>query len=180
MIRFEAKLLSPADAGPAAWTFLLLPPKASARLPTRGITTVEGTLNGRPFKAIVEPDGRKGHWLKVSRKLREAAGADPGDLVSLAIGPARVELEARVPPDLRKALLANPKAHAVWKEISPAARRDWVQWITTARRPETRARRIGNASKMLAGGKKRVCCFDRSGVYGGGICAPRAQEGPSR
>jgi hypothetical protein len=178
MIRFEAKLMSPADAGRAAWTFLVLPSRASARLPTRGMTTVEGTLNGRPFKANLEPDGRKSHWLKVSRKLREQAGAEPGDVVSLAIEPARVELEARVPPDLRKALEAHRAARAAWKDISPAARRDWIQWITTAKRPETRARRIANAGKMLAGGKRRVCCFDRSGFYGGGMRAPRAQGDP--
>jgi hypothetical protein len=175
MIRFEAKLMKPADAGRESWTFLVLPRKASAKLPTRGMTTVEGTLNGRAFRATVEPDGRKSHWLRVSRKLREEAGAQPGDVVSLAIEPARVELEARVPPDLRKVLAAHREAKAVWEEISPAARRDWIQWITTAKRPETRARRIANAGKMLAGGKRRVCCFDRSGFYGGGMRAPTAQ-----
>ncbi len=174
-IRFKAKLLRPATTAKASsWAFLVLPKSASAKLPTRGTTTVEGTLNGHSFRAALEPDGERSHWLKVNGKLREAAGAGVGDIVALDIAPARAELEARVPADLRKALAATPKARATWSEISPAARRDWIQWIVTAKRPETRARRIANARKMLAGGKRRVCCFDRSGFYGGNFRAPEA------
>jgi hypothetical protein len=43
-------------------------------------------------------------------------------------------------------------------------------------RPETRARRIDNACEMLAGGKRRVCCFDRSGFYGKSFGAPKAAD----
>jgi uncharacterized protein YdeI (YjbR/CyaY-like superfamily) len=95
--------------------------------------------------------------------MREAAGADAGDVVTLEIAP--VEEEHRVPADLRKALAAAPKARALWSDITRIARRDWIQWITSAKRRETRARRIKNACAMLAAGKRRVCCFDRSGFY---------------
>jgi Bacteriocin-protection, YdeI or OmpD-Associated/Domain of unknown function (DUF1905) len=179
-IRFEAKLLQPA-APPkgSSWAFLVLPKSASANLPTRGMTTVEGTLNGQSFKATLEPDGEKSHWLKVSRKLRNAARAAVGDVVTLELKPAGVELESRVPPDLRKALAAAPKARALWSEITPKARTDWVQWIISAKRPETRMRRVENACKMLASGKRRVCCFDRSGFYGRNFCAPEAAASPN-
>jgi len=138
------------------------------------MTTVEGTINGHSFRATLEPDGRKSHWLKVSRKLREAAGAVAGDVVTLEIMPASEELESRVPSDVRKALVAAPKARALWDKITPVARRDWIQWITSAKRPETRARRIHNACDMLAAGKRRVCCFDRSGFYSKSIGSPPA------
>ena len=176
-IRFKARLLQPAKpvAG-STWAFLVLPGSVSAKLPTRGMTTVEGALNGHAFKATLEPDGNKSHWLKVTRKLREDAGAEPGDVVTLEITPSGSELESRVPADLRKALAAAPKARALWSGITPVARRDWIQWIISARRPETRARRVENACKMLASGKRRVCCFDRSGFYGGNFCAPEAAE----
>ena len=52
------------------------------------MTAIEGTINGVPFQAVLEPDGQKSHWLKVNRKLREAAGADAGDVVTLEIAPA--------------------------------------------------------------------------------------------
>lgn len=174
-IRFKARLLRPADTTRGGtWTFLVLPRNSSARLPTRGMTTVRGTLDGHAFTATLEPDGKKSHWLKVNRRLREAAGAKVGDVVTLEIRPAGTEREATVPADLRKALAAAPKARALWSGITPIARRDWVQWIISAKRPETRARRIDNACQMLAAGKRRVCCFDRSGFHGGNFRAPEA------
>lgn len=158
-IRFTAKLLRPAAPGAkaASWTFLTLPKEASAKLPSRGMTSVEGTLNGVPFRTALEPDGQKSHWLKVNRKLREAAGAEAGDEVTLEIVPAAKELELTVPADLRKALAAAaPNTRALWADITPVARRDWIHWITSARQPETRARRVANACAMLAAGKRRV------------------------
>src|SRR5246127_4527346 len=87
-IRFKAKLFRPAESEKGdSWTFVILPKKASAKLPSRGMTAIEGTINGFPFQAVLEPDGQKSHWLKVDRKLREAAGAEAGDVVSLGIAP---------------------------------------------------------------------------------------------
>ena len=175
-VRFKAKLLRPAASAKAnSWTFLILPKNASAKLPSRGITAIEGTLNGFSFQATLEPDGQKSHWLRVERKLSKAAGADAGDVVTLEIVPAAEEPEPTVPADLRKALAAGaPKARALWSDITPIARRDWIQWITSAKQPETRTRRIKNACSMLAAGKRRPCCFDRSGFYSKSLSAPKA------
>lgn len=158
----------------------MLPKAASARLPTRGQTAVEGTLNGAAFKAMLDPDGKGSHWLKVARKLRESADATVDDAVELAIAPAGRAPEPRVPADLRKALSVAPKARATWVDLTPAARHDWILWITSAKRAETRASRIESACDMLAGGKRRVCCFDRSGLYGKGLSAPAAASSRGR
>src|SRR5690349_10354752 len=156
-IGFKAKLLKPAERPKGeSWTFLVLPKDASARLPTRGMTTVEGLINGHPFRATLEPDGQKSHWLKVNEKMRAAAGAEAGDVLPLEILSVAKEPELRIPADLRKALAAAPEARAVWSDITPIARRDWIQWIISAKQPETRARRIRNACEMLAAGKRRV------------------------
>jgi Domain of unknown function (DUF1905)/Bacteriocin-protection, YdeI or OmpD-Associated len=180
-ICFSATLFRPVATGKGvSWTFLTLPKEASAKLPSRGMTSVEGTVNGLAFRATLKPDGQGGHWLKVDRKMREAAGAEAGDLVTLEIAPVAEEPEPKVPADLRKALAAaHPKARAVWSDITPAARRDWIQWITSPKRPETRARRIENASDMLAKGKRRPCCFDRSGMYSKSLSCPVADDGAS-
>jgi hypothetical protein len=174
-IRFKAKLLRPAESEKAgSWTFLILPKNASAKLDSRSMTAVEGTINGFIFRATLEPDGQKSHWLKVDRKLREAAGVEAGDVVTLEIAPAAEEPEPEVPADLRKALAAAPKARALWSDITPIARKDWIHWIVSAKQAETRARRIKNACSMLATGKRRVCCFDRSGFYSKSFGVPKA------
>src|SRR5882762_5781388 len=132
-IRFKAKLFRPAESEKGdSWSFLILPNNASAKLPSRGMTSIEGTINGFPFQATLEPDGQKSHWLKVNRKLCEAAGADAGDVVTLEIAPAAEESEPTVPADVRRALAAAPKARALWSDITPIARRDWIHWIPPA------------------------------------------------
>ena len=65
----------------------------------------------------------------------------------------------RMPADLRKAITASARAHRTWKDITPNARRDWILWLSTAKRAETRRRRIEKACDMLSSGKRRVCCF---------------------
>lgn len=176
-IRFTARLHRPArpEKG-GTWSFLVLPKSASARLPTRSMTSVEGTLNDQPFAATLEPDGNGSHWLKVSRELRGKAGAEPGDEVALAIRPAAEEPEPEVPADVRKALAAAPAAKATWDDITPVARRDWVHWITSGKREETRVRRIEVACDKLAKGQRRACCFDRSGMYSKSLSAPEAAD----
>lgn len=178
MIRFSATLLRPkATAKVVSWTFLTLPRQASERLPSRGQVSVEGTMNGMALRATLEPDGEGGHWLKVDRKLRKAAGVEAGDAVALEIAPVAEEPEPKVPPDVRKALAsAPPKVKDAWSGITPRARRDWIQWITSGKRAETRALRIGKACDMLAKGKRRPCCFDRSGMYGKSLSCPVAED----
>jgi hypothetical protein len=174
-IRFSAKLLRPAGSAKVrSWAFLVLPKNASAKLSSRGPAAVEGTINGFPFRATLEPDGQRSHWLKVDRKMREAAAVNTGDIVSLEIAPAKEQSEPKVPADLREALAVASKARALWSDITPIARRDWIQWIVSAKQPETRARRIKNACAMLAAGKRRVCCFDRSGFYSKSLSSPSA------
>jgi hypothetical protein len=175
-IHFTATLLRPAESEKGeSWTFLTLPKNASAKLPTRGITPIEGTINGFPFQAALEPDGQKSHWLKVDRKLSKSARAAAGDIVTLEIAPAGKDTEPEVPADLRKALAAAaPKTRTTWSDITPNARRDWIHWISSAKQEETRTRRVKSACSMLGAGKRRVCCFDRSGFYSKSMSAPKA------
>jgi len=159
-IRFSAKLFRPKTTEKiGSRAALTLPNSASAKLPSRGITMVEGTINGFPFRAALEPNGKGSHWLKVNEIMRDAASADLGDTVTVEIARAGEEPEIRVPRDLREALAADPLAQAGWEDITPMARRDWVFSICSAKQPETRRRRIEKACDMLASGKRRLCCF---------------------
>ncbi len=129
------------------------------------------------FQATLEPDGQGGHWLKVDRKLREAAGAVAGDLVTLEIAPAAVEPEPEVPADLQKALAAAPpKARETWSSITAIARRDWIFWIVSGKKAETRVKRIDVAISKLSAGNRRPCCFDRSGMYDKSLSCPVADD----
>jgi|GEM_PF-107623 hypothetical protein len=159
-IQFSARLFRPeATEKIGSWTLITLPRNASAKLPSPGITMVEGTINGFPFRAALEPDGKGSHRLRVNEAMRDAAGADAEDTVRMEITRVEEEPETRVPMDLRQALAAAPQAQALWADITPMARQNWIVWISSAKQPETRRGRIEKACDMLASGKRRVCCF---------------------
>ncbi len=172
--QFNARLLKPKEFGEASpWAFVILPQEASAKLPRRGRTTVEGSINGQEFKALLEPDGQKSHWLKIDEQLLKASGAEFGDDGYFEIMAAEQEPEPKVPPDLVKALQGSPEARTTWEATTTVARLDWIHWITSAKQSKTRTKRINDARDMLASGKKRVCCFDPSGFYSKAFTAPQ-------
>lgn len=176
-IRFTATLKRPAQPKGARWRFLVLPKAASAKLPTRSMVTVDGSIGGQAFLATLEPDGAGSHWLKLEKKLLDAAGVDAGDVVQLEIAPVAKEPEPKVPADLRAALTANAAAKATWKDTTAVARRDWIHWISSGKKAETRVKRIDVAIDKLACGNRRACCFDRSGMYSKGSMGPPPAAG---
>lgn len=64
-----------------------------------------------------------------------------------------------LPADLRKALSTTPKAQAVWMDITPLARNEWICWVTSGKKAETRDIRIEKALSKLKSGMRRPCCW---------------------
>lgn len=64
-----------------------------------------------------------------------------------------------LPADLRKALAADAKALATREDITPLARNKWICWIESAKKAETRTRRIDWGRSNLRDGKRRACCW---------------------
>src|SRR5690606_37707626 len=106
--------------------------------------------------------------------LRDAAGVQAGEVVSLTIAPVDEEPEPDVPSDFAAALAAHPDALAAWRDTTPVARLDWIHWIESAKKAATRQKRIASGCDMLSSGKRRVCCFDPSGFYSKSLSAPEA------
>jgi uncharacterized protein YdeI (YjbR/CyaY-like superfamily) len=65
----------------------------------------------------------------------------------------------RVPSDLRTALLAKKNAQSAWEDITPLARNEWICWVESAKKAETRVHRIKRTQSELAEGKRRPCCW---------------------
>lgn len=65
-----------------------------------------------------------------------------------------------VPADLRKALDASPAAvREAWEDITLIARNDWICWVISVKKEETRKEHIRRLCESLLNGKRRVCCF---------------------
>lgn len=162
-ISFETKLFTIND-----WIILKLPEDASAKLPSRGMTMVSGTLNGIPFKTMLEPDGKYGprlkpsHWFSPDKKLLSDAKVTSGDTVQVSIEPTKEWIEPEVPEDVKKALSTSQKAKDLWNDITPMARWDWIRWIRAVKTEETRKKHLDVMLDKLNKGMRRPCCFNRN------------------
>jgi uncharacterized protein YdeI (YjbR/CyaY-like superfamily) len=131
------------------WKGSLLFPKED---PKRG--TAMGQL-GRVTSIREFPSG-----TRLRRLIRQAM-----QLNEDGVKPARSRHAARKPlsepPDLTRALKGNAAARKTWERFAPGQRRDYVEWITEAKRDETRARRLATTLEWLAEGKSRNWKYQR-------------------
>lgn len=65
----------------------------------------------------------------------------------------------KVPADLERALASAPVARTAWEDITPLAQNEWICWVTSGKRAETRSIRIEKAISKLKGGMRRPCCW---------------------
>ena len=66
----------------------------------------------------------------------------------------------KLPEDLEKAIVSVPKARAIWDNITPLARNEWICWVISGKKEETRGIRIQKAISKLKGGMRRPCCWE--------------------
>ncbi|GAA1150209.1 YdeI/OmpD-associated family protein [Ornithinicoccus hortensis] len=156
-ISFEARVQQIADR-----LIVPLPAEASGELPSRGQVAVDAELNGHAVSTVLEPDGRKGHWIAVDDHLSRALSLADGDTVSGELEPTKEWPEPELPEDFGAALAAASDISGEWADITPMARWEWVRWVNATRNPQTRERRIEVSISKLRDGKRRPCCFDLS------------------
>jgi len=65
----------------------------------------------------------------------------------------------KMPEDLRKVITSNKNVLATWEDITSLARNEWICWITSGKKAETRSIRIKKALSKLKGGMRRPCCW---------------------
>lgn len=119
----------------------------------RGRVPVRGTLNGAPFRGSLFPMGGC-HFMVVNRHLRAAAGVSGGETVPVVMERDDEPRTIDPPADFARALRGNREARAVWDKLSFTHRREHVEHIEEAKKPETRERRIEKSVALLAAGKK--------------------------
>lgn len=159
-----------------------LPPEISDQLPSRGQVAAHAVLNGHEIRTVIEPDGRRGHWLRIDETLQQALDLVDGTDIDLALTPTKEWPEPEVPQDLGAALEDADDLEATWASITPMARWEWVRWVGATRSPDTRARRVEVSIDKLRGGKRRPCCFDLASctdpelARSGKLIAPEAER----
>jgi uncharacterized protein YdeI (YjbR/CyaY-like superfamily) len=87
--------------------------------------------------------------MAVNQTIRAAAGAGIGDTVKVVMEPDTARRTVTIPPNLKRALAAAAQ-DKTFAALSYSHRKELVDWIAQAKRPETRARRIEKCLNMLA------------------------------
>ena len=93
-----------------------------------------------------------------------------------------------MPDDLQAELIADSDATALWQDITTLARNEFICWVESAKRDQTRQRRITRTKEELLEGKRRPCCWpgcdhrEKTGHWSGGavqrrLCARKARAG---
>ena len=155
-IRFDAPILTLKDV-----TIVKLPEETSKLLPSRGQVAVKGEINGRAFTTVLEPDGYWGHWMRINHNLRDSAGVDVGDTVTVSLEVTKEWPEPEIPKDIATALeIAPEKVKSKWQDITPMARWEWIRWVNSTANADTRTIRIEKTISKLNGTHRRPCCFN--------------------
>ena len=149
---FRAKIEAIGPSG--SWSQLKIPFDVEKEWGSRARVPVTGTMNAFAFRSSIFPDGKGGHTMMVNKQMQAGAKAGPGEMVKVELEPDTTPRKRVGPADLKKALTGGAKAKAGFEALSPSNRKLYVEWITGAKRAETRAARIEKALPMLAAGKR--------------------------
>jgi len=113
---------------------------------------VLATVNGYTWRTTIMRMGGE-FMLGLSRPVREAAGAQAGDSVEVALELDLAPREVDVPEALASALAADPQAKAAFDALSFTHRKEYARAVAEAKREETRDRRVAQTLEKLRAGR---------------------------
>ena len=118
---------------------------------------VKATIEGETFIMRLVRMGTACHVVGVPKDLRLRSGKNYGDEIRVTVEPDNSPREEIVvPPDLETALSSKNAAKAFFDKLSYTHRKEYVRWITEAKKEETRTRRVAKAIEMMESGKRGI------------------------
>jgi hypothetical protein len=151
-VEFTAILERPPGAG--TWTYLTAPLRVEEVFATRGRVAVRGTIDRQSFRGSLMPHGDGRHFIVVNKELRTLIRKGVGDSVNVQL---ELDCEPRnvdLPEELSRSLQQDQAAQNAFDRLSFSHRKEYVQWIESAKKAETRKRRVHRAIEMITTGKR--------------------------
>ncbi|MGA2252703.1 YdeI/OmpD-associated family protein [Terracidiphilus sp.] len=129
------------------------PYDAEKEFGTRARVPVKATFDGAPYSGSLAKYSSVQHRIPVIEAIRAQIGKNIGDTIDVTITRDESERTVETPEDLAK-LLKKEKLEAIFEKLSYSHRKEYVRWITEAKKEETRQRRLAKAMEMLRNGIK--------------------------
>jgi hypothetical protein len=120
----------------------------------KGQVKVKATFDGALYRGSLTKMGMRCHWLGITKEIRKLIGKNPGDKVRVILEQDLEERVVVVPEDFLAAMSAHPDAFSFFEKLSYTHKKEYVQWIESAKKAETRTSRIAKALEMLIKGIK--------------------------
>lgn len=108
------------------------------------------------YRGSLTKMGSGSHCLGVTKAIRKQLGKTFGDTVEVKLMQDLEERTVEIPEDVQLLLDENDEAAFLFKKMSYTHRKEYISWITEAKKPETRERRRKKMIEMIVTGKKGV------------------------
>ena len=110
---------------------------------------IRALIEGVPYRGTLVRMGTECHLLLVLKSIREQAGKTFGDEVKVTVEADVEERVVAVPAELKRVFQSEKEARAVFEKLSYTHQKEYVVWITEAKKEETRQKRIAKTIEML-------------------------------
>jgi hypothetical protein len=150
LVTFSAPIRSAGGGG----AFVEIPYNVESAYGRKRVPVI-ATIDGEPYRGTLVRMGSECHMLIVLKEIREKIGKDFGDDVTVTLQEDTQPRTVEVPEDFAAALSDNRTSNEYFQKLSYTHRREYVQWIESAKKNDTRINRISKAVTMLSEGKIR-------------------------
>jgi hypothetical protein len=140
------------ELGGKTATGIEVPAKVVDGLGSTKRPAVTVTINGYTYRSTIAPMGGK-YYLPLSAQNRAGAKVEAGDKVEVTVELDTKPRKVEVPVDFKKALAKDAAAKRFFAGLSYSRQRWFAESVTSAKKPETRQKRIDDAVAMLRAGK---------------------------
>ena len=115
---------------------------------------IKALFDGELYRGTLIRMGMDCDWVGITQEMRKKTGKNPGDLIHVVIEEDRDERTIDIPADLAEVLIQNKAESDYFQSLAFTHRKEYIRWITDAKRPETRASRVQKTIEMLSRKKK--------------------------
>lgn len=120
----------------------------------KGQVKVIATFDGMEYRGSLVKMESECHWLGLTQEVREKIKKDPGDTIKVTIKEDTEPRTVDLPDDLKDLLNQFPDALIVYEKLSYTHKKEYVRWITEAKKAETRENRLHKTIELLLKGTK--------------------------
>lgn len=147
--KFKAKILEGRGGG----AYIVFPYDVEKEFGTKAKVPVKATFDGEPYVGSLVRMGMPEHILGVAKAIREKLGKGPGSVIEVVVSKDETPRTIEIPPEFTNRL-EKEKLLALFEGLSFSHRKEYVRWLTEAKKEETRKARIEKAIELLKKGTK--------------------------